>query len=100
MNECPTGSCNERPTDACGVVGLYGVKNAASLAALGLHALQHRGQESAGVVTSYEGKLLCHKGMGLVAQVFANGDGARLPGVARIQSSFAIRTVVSRRTTA
>ena len=80
MNKCPTGSCNERPTDACGVVGLYGVKNAASLAALGLHALQHRGQESAGVVTSYEGKLLCHKGMGLVAQVFANGDGARLPG--------------------
>ena len=70
----------ERPTDACGVVGLYGVKDAASLAALGLHALQHRGQESAGIVTSYEGRLLCHKGMGLVANVFANGEGARLPG--------------------
>ena len=70
----------ERPTDACGVVGLYGVTDAAPLAALGLHALQHRGQESAGIVTSHEGKLLCYKGMGLVANVFANGEGAHLPG--------------------
>lgn len=70
----------DRPTDACGVVGLYGVKDAALLAALGLHALQHRGQESAGIVSSHGGKLLCHKGMGLVANVFANGDGVKLPG--------------------
>ena len=49
---------SERPTDACGVVGLYGIADAARIAALGLHALQHRGQESAGIVTSYQGKLL------------------------------------------
>jgi len=73
-------SMADRPTDACGVIGLYKVNDAAALAALGLHALQHRGQESAGIVTSYKGELLCYKGMGLVANVFANGDGARLPG--------------------
>jgi len=70
----------DHPTDACGVMGLYKVKDAAARAALGLHALQHRGQESAGIVTSYKGKLLCCKGMGLVANVFANGEGVRLPG--------------------
>ena len=74
----------ERPTDACGVIGLYNVNDAAALAALGLHALQHRGQESAGIATSHDGKLLCYKGMGLVANVFANGDGARLPGTIAI----------------
>jgi amidophosphoribosyltransferase len=59
------------PRDACGIVGLYGIQGAAPLAALGLHALQHRGQESAGIVTSHEGRLFCHKGMGLVSAVFS-----------------------------
>lgn len=70
----------ERPTDACGVVGVYGVAGAARVTALALHALQHRGQESAGIVTCYEGELLCHKGMGLVATVFGNNEAESLPG--------------------
>lgn len=74
----------ERPTDACGVIGLYGVEQSAALAALGLHALQHRGQESAGIASSYQGELHCHKGMGLVARVFANDRAAQLPGNAAI----------------
>lgn len=70
----------ERPTDACGIAGIYGVQEAAAMAALGLHALQHRGRESAGVATSRQGKLFCHKEMGLVANVFANDKGVHLPG--------------------
>ncbi len=70
---------HDHPRDACGVVGLYNVPQAAPLAALGLHALQHRGQEAAGIAVCNEGKLLCHKGMGLVSTVFAGGV-ADLPG--------------------
>lgn len=61
------------PKHYCGVFGIYGHPNAAELAYYGLYALQHRGQESAGIVTS-DGKLFhTHKGMGLVSQVF-KGD--------------------------
>ncbi len=70
----------DHPRDECGVVGIYGVDDAAPLAALALHALQHRGQESAGIVTSHEGALHCHKGMGLVSSVFAKGEARELPG--------------------
>ena len=62
--------------DECGVVGVHGAL-AADLAVLGLHALQHRGQESAGVA-SYDGSMHIHKGMGLVDRVFASAP--RLPG--------------------
>jgi amidophosphoribosyltransferase len=50
------------------------------MATLGLHALQHRGQESAGIVTGHNGSLFCRKGMGLVAQVFSGSEGSSLPG--------------------
>jgi amidophosphoribosyltransferase len=61
------------PKHYCGVFGVYGHPNAAELTYYGLYALQHRGQESAGIVTC-DGKLFhTHKGMGLVSQVF-NGD--------------------------
>ena len=61
------------PKHYCGVFGIYGHPNAAELTYYGLYALQHRGQESAGIVTS-DGKLFhAHKGMGLVSQVF-KGD--------------------------
>src|SRR5947207_2031852 len=61
------------PKHYCGVFGVYGHPNAAELTYYGLYALQHRGQESAGIVT-YDGKLFhTHKGMGLVSQVF-NGE--------------------------
>jgi amidophosphoribosyltransferase len=55
--------------DECGVIGVR-APDAGALAVLGLHALQHRGQESAGVAT-FDGSIHLHKAMGLVAQVFA-----------------------------
>jgi len=66
--------------DECGVVGVYNHPEAANLAYLALHALQHRGQESAGIVSS-DGELL-HKmgGMGLVVDVFPDEVLAKLPG--------------------
>jgi amidophosphoribosyltransferase len=58
------------PRHYCGVFGIFGHPNAAELAYYGLYALQHRGQESAGIVTCHEGKFFKHHGMGLVSQVF------------------------------
>ncbi|MDR1685501.1 MAG: amidophosphoribosyltransferase [Desulfovibrio sp.] len=74
----------DHPRDACGVIGLYNVPEAAPLAALGLHALQHRGQESAGIATSHAGRLHLYKGMGLVSSVFAGDAARRLPGSAAV----------------
>lgn len=66
--------------EECGVVAIYGNKDAANLTYLGLYALQHRGQESAGVATS-DGKLLrCHKAMGHVQDIFTPPVLASLPG--------------------
>jgi len=60
----------EYPKHYCGVFGVFGHPNAAELTYYGLYALQHRGQESAGIVT-FDGKQFrTHKGMGLVPQVF------------------------------
>ncbi len=56
--------------DECGVFGVYGHPEAANLTYLGLYALQHRGQESCGIVASDGSRLRAHKGMGLVADVF------------------------------
>jgi amidophosphoribosyltransferase len=56
----------------CGVVGIWGHPEAANLAYLGLHALQHRGQESAGIVSSDGTRLHTLRGRGLVADVFAD----------------------------
>ena len=58
------------PKHYCGVFGVYGHPNAAELTYYGLYALQHRGQESAGIVTSDGHQFHTHKGMGLVSQVF------------------------------
>ena len=55
----------------CGIIGVSGVPDAAQLAYLGLYALQHRGQESAGIVAlDDEGTARMHKGMGLVSENF------------------------------
>ncbi len=61
------------PKHYCGVFGVYGHPNAAELTYYGLYALQHRGQESAGVVASDGKEFRGHKGMGLVSQIF-RGD--------------------------
>jgi amidophosphoribosyltransferase len=66
--------------DECGVVGIYGHSDAANLAYLGLYALQHRGQESAGIVASNNGKMHLEVGMGLVADVFSDVRLKKLPG--------------------
>ncbi|HVU26751.1 MAG TPA: amidophosphoribosyltransferase [Verrucomicrobiae bacterium] len=58
------------PKHYCGVFGIFGHPNAAELTYYGLYALQHRGQESAGIVTCDAGKFYKHHGMGLVSQVF------------------------------
>src|SRR5881628_3017504 len=58
------------PKHYCGVFGIYGHPNAAELTYYGLYALQHRGQESAGIVTSDGKQFRKHIGMGLVSQVF------------------------------
>ena len=64
----------------CGVFGVYGRAEAANLTYLGLHALQHRGQESAGVATSDEGHLAIHRGMGRVVDVFPTEQLEKLKG--------------------
>ena len=61
------------PKHYCGVFGIYGHPNASELTYYGLYALQHRGQESAGIVSSDSKRFFVHRGMGLVPQVF-NGD--------------------------
>jgi amidophosphoribosyltransferase len=61
------------PKHYCGVFGIFGHPNAAELTYYGLYALQHRGQESAGIVTSDGRQFREHKGMGLVSQIF-NGQ--------------------------
>ncbi|MCX7590207.1 MAG: amidophosphoribosyltransferase, partial [Kiritimatiellae bacterium] len=69
-----------RPRDTCGLFGIYGHPQAAELTYYGLFALQHRGQESAGITVSDGLELRTHKGMGLVAQVFDKHVLASLPG--------------------
>jgi len=56
--------------EECGVVGIAAVDSASELASLALHALQHRGQESAGITVADGHRLVTHKKMGLVADVF------------------------------
>src|ERR1041384_61377 len=70
----------EYPKHYCGVFGIYGHPNAAELTYYGLYALQHRGQESAGIVTSDGKQFRGHKGMGLVSQVFQGEVLQQLPG--------------------
>lgn len=67
----PGKEMSDKPEEACGVFGIYAPgEDAAKLTYFGLYALQHRGQESAGIAT-FEGKQVhLHKGMGLVSQVF------------------------------
>ncbi|MCA3014721.1 MAG: amidophosphoribosyltransferase [Myxococcaceae bacterium] len=68
----------------CGVFGIYGHEEAANLTYLGLHALQHRGQESGGIVTSDGQRLRSHRSMGLVADTFTQPVLEQLPGTLAI----------------
>jgi amidophosphoribosyltransferase len=66
--------------DECGVFGVFGHPEAANLAYLGLYALQHRGQESAGIVSSDGNDLYLHRAMGEVEEIFQPSVLAQLPG--------------------
>ena len=64
----------KKPKDECGIFGVSNDEDAASLTVLGLHALQHRGQDSTGIVTSDKSNFFAHRGMGQVSEVFSNVD--------------------------
>ena len=64
----------------CGIFGIYNHPEAANLTYLGLHGLQHRGQEGSGIVSSDGKALYCEKDMGLVSEIFKDGDFTRLKG--------------------
>jgi amidophosphoribosyltransferase len=66
--------------DKCGLFGVFGHPEAANLTYLGLHALQHRGQESAGIVSTDGERLYVEKGMGLVSELFTDARLAPLKG--------------------
>jgi amidophosphoribosyltransferase len=68
------------PKHYCGVFGAIGVPNAAGCSYYGLFALQHRGQESSGIVSTEKGKFFVHKGEGLVSHVFAGDALSPLKG--------------------
>ncbi len=66
--------------EECGVFGIYGHPDAANLTYLGLYALQHRGQESAGIVSTDGKEMYNQKSMGLVADIFTEDRIKKLPG--------------------
>ncbi len=70
--------------EECGVFGIHGHPEAANMAYLGLYALQHRGQESAGIACSDGEVITFHKEMGLVADIFSEEILSRLPGASAI----------------
>ena len=69
-----------RPREECGIFAVYGHEDAAKLAYFGLYALQHRGQESAGIVASDGKQVVEHKAMGLVPEIFNEEGLNRLKG--------------------
>ena len=74
-------AATDKPEEACGVFGIYAPEeDVAKLTYFGLYALQHRGQESAGIATFDGEEVHLHKEMGLVSQVFNEKVLSRLPG--------------------
>jgi amidophosphoribosyltransferase len=72
--------------EECGVFGIFGHPNAGALTALGLHALQHRGQEAAGIVTFDKGQFIAERHPGLVGEIFGRNN----PHTEALKGSFAI----------
>jgi len=70
--------------EECGIFGIWGHEDAARLTYYGLHSLQHRGQEGAGIVVASGGNLFGHKGLGLVTEVFQSDTFDALHGSAAI----------------
>lgn len=81
LPKCYNASIMAEIGEKCAVFGVYGKDlDVARLTFFGLYALQHRGQESSGIAVSDGEKVACHKAMGLVSQVYAEGDIAKLKG--------------------
>ncbi len=77
----PWGESDEdKPREECGVFAVYGHEEAARVAFFGLFALQHRGQESAGIVSADGCQVWAHRGMGLASEVFREDTLSKLPG--------------------
>jgi amidophosphoribosyltransferase len=75
---------DDKPREECGVFGVFGSEDASVLTALGLHGLQHRGQEGCGIV-SYDGRFHHERHLGLVGEHFSGPDvPKRLPGTSAI----------------
>ena len=70
----------DRFREECGVVGVASIPEAANLAYLSLYAMQHRGQESCGIVARNSDEMHQHRGMGLVASNFSDNELRKLPG--------------------
>jgi len=73
-----------QPREECGVFGIFNHDDASSLTYLGLYALQHRGQESTGIVTCDQGEPMSHRGMGLVVDTFDPAKLKALSGTAAV----------------
>lgn len=72
---------DDKPHEACGVFGIYAPgQDVARITYYGLYALQHRGQESAGIAVSDGNRIICRKGMGLVGEVFTEDILEKLQG--------------------
>jgi amidophosphoribosyltransferase len=71
---------DDRPREACGIFGIYNHPEAARLTYFGIYALQHRGQESAGIAICMDQRIKFYKGMGLVHEVFDDASLSELEG--------------------
>src|ERR1051325_2448503 len=80
MSAEPAGAPDDKFHDECGLFGVYHHVEAANVAYLGLYALQHRGQESAGIAATDGQSFHLEKAMGWVADVFSRDRLKRLPG--------------------
>ena len=75
---------DEKPRESCGLFGIHNHPDAAKLSYFGLYALQHRGQESAGIAVVRDKTIASHKGMGLVSDVFKNTHFEELNGITAV----------------
>lgn len=75
---------DEKPRESCGLFGIHNHPDAARLSYFGLYALQHRGQESAGIAVVRDKTIASHKGMGLVSDVFKNTHFEELNGITAV----------------
>jgi amidophosphoribosyltransferase len=78
--EFQVSSFDDKPRESCGLFGICGHPDAATLTYFGLYALQHRGQESSGIAVNRDQTIIEHKGMGLVSEVFDMDTLAQLQG--------------------